>query len=224
MHRHTAHKIAFTWILYVLHYMYFNQFHFLCSSLLFSSSLPKFLFLEFIFPSFMWPISYTCTSNQPNLCTCDSLQKEKQIRNLIGKPLACLILYQQRTYMHKYIYIHMYIHQRNHWWWNQMYISCVDRFRFHFRHFQFSNCYYSYIHLLNLHYITLHYISLYFSIENPTKCHTAIYAHFQDARTHITHITHSNWQTSNKSKNICIEMSPVLFVIYICFILIIKMY
>lgn len=157
---HTAHKIAFTWILYVLHYMYFNQFHFSISA-----SLHKFLALAFILPSFMWPILYTCTANQANF---HSKKKKNRFAILLG------------SHWHVWYYnidSHVHSHRRNHWWWNT-HISCVDRFRFHFRHFQFSNCYYLCIHLLNLHQI-----SLYFSIGNPTKCHhSAIYAYLQDAR------------------------------------------
>lgn len=208
---HTAHKIAFTWILYVLHYMYFNQFHH--SSLL--------LLTNSFFPPSSWPILYTCTSNQANLCTCDSLRKDSQFYwEAIG--MFHIICSWAWTYMHIYspkkplMMKHTYI-----------LVVLIDSAFI----FVIFNSQIVLLFVRNSFTKSSLHFSSYFLITNPTKCHTVIYAqaHLQDARTTYTHIyiIHSNWQTSNKSKNICNEMSPVPFVnihiIYIYFISIIKM-
>lgn len=99
---------------------------------------------------------YTCISNQSCVLVIHS-ERRKKIRNFIGKPLACFMFEFIHTYT--YIYINVYSYERfiitRETIDDETHISCVDRFRFHFHHFQFSNCYYS--HKQNFHSISLYF-------------------------------------------------------------------
>lgn len=125
-----AHKMAFTWILYVLHYMYFNQFHFPFSNLFSRPSCGQYCTHMFIESTKFWKEAigmFNIIYVREHLCM-----------NIIMCYNVCTFP-PKKPLMMKHILVVLIDFAS---------ISVILNSRI---------CYYSYIHLLNLHYISLYF-------------------------------------------------------------------